>query len=342
MYIFEPQIEKLEQAGALLFSPGSILSAPQLVVAFGMAFSFLAVRQRRRRGAARPRAILRAIVSPRFIFHRSVYADAFYYLINTFAVGGLIGWGFFSGAQMTEAVTAAMANLLGPSTASQAPLWELRAGMTVVAFLSYELGYYVDHWLKHRIPALWELHKTHHTAEVLNPLTLFRVHPLDTLIFVDIVAISGALFHGVYNYAIGQRVDTFTIAATNVIMVMFFFLIAHLQHSQFWIPLTGLPGRVLLSPAHHQIHHSADPAHFNRNLGSFLAIFDWMFGTLHVPAKVSPRLKFGAGEIGEDPHSLTSLLIDPVFKSLKALGLKPPAPRETSPEPARNPSTPLA
>jgi sterol desaturase/sphingolipid hydroxylase (fatty acid hydroxylase superfamily) len=341
MYIFEPQIEKLEQAGALLLSPGSILSIPQLAVAFGMAASFLAVRQKHRRGAAQPRAIWRAIFSRRLIFHRSVYADVLYYLINTFAVGGLIGWGFFSGSQMTEFVTGALRGTFGSITPSQAPMWELRVGITIVAFLSYEFGYYIDHRLKHRIPALWELHKTHHTAEVLNPLTLFRVHPLDTLIFVDIVAISGALFHGVYNYAIGQRVDTYTIAATNVIMVMFFFLIAHLQHSQFWIPLTGLPGRILLSPAHHQIHHSADPVHFNRNLGSFLAIFDWMFGTLHVPSKQSPRLKFGAGEIGEDPHSITSLLIDPVMKSLKALGLRAPAPSSEA-EPSRNPSTPLA
>jgi sterol desaturase/sphingolipid hydroxylase (fatty acid hydroxylase superfamily) len=342
MYIFESQVEKLQQVGAMLLSPGSILSIPQLVVAFGMAFSFLAVRQRQRRGAARPRAILRAMLSPRFVLHRSVYADAIYYLINTFAVGGLIGWGFFSGGEMTQFITASVSRILGPAAPSGAPMWELRVGITIVAFLSYEFGYYVDHYLKHKIPALWELHKTHHTAEVLNPLTLFRVHPLDTLIFVDIVAMSGALFHGVYNYAIGQRVDTYTIAATNVIMVTFFFLIAHLQHSQFWIPLTGLPGRILLSPAHHQIHHSADPAHFNRNLGSFLAIFDWMFGTLHVPSRESPRLKFGAGEIGEDPHSVTSLLIDPVFNSMKALGLRPPSPRETPAEPSRTPSSPLA
>jgi len=160
---------------------------------------------------------------------------------------------------------------------------------------------------------------------VLNPLTLFRVHPLDTLIFVDIVAVSGGLFHGVYGYAIGGLVDAYAIAGTNVLLVGFFFFCAHLQHSQFWIPLTGWKGRIILSPAHHQIHHSADPRHFNRNLGSFLAVFDWMFGTLHIPQAESPRLKFGAGEVGEDPHSVSALLIDPVFKSLAALGLAAPA-----------------
>jgi sterol desaturase/sphingolipid hydroxylase (fatty acid hydroxylase superfamily) len=326
MYLFQPQVEKLEQAGALLLSPGSILSLPQLAVAFGMAFTFLAVRRARRRGRARPRVILRAIVSRRLVFNRSVSADLIYYFVNTFAVGGLIGWGFFSGSEITGFVTGTLTRAFGASAPSHAAVWELRAGMTIVAFLSYEFGYYVDHWLKHKIPALWELHRTHHTAEVLNPLTLFRVHPLDTLIFVDIVAISGGLFHGVYNYAIGQIVDTYTVAATNVILVAFFFFCAHLQHSQFWIPLRGWAGRVVLSPAHHQIHHSADPRHFNRNFGSFLAIFDWMFGTLHVPQQESPRLKFGAGETGEDPHSLSALLIDPVFKSLGALGLKAPAP----------------
>ena len=40
---------------------------------------------------------------------------------------------------------------------------------------------------EHRVPIpLGNSYRLHHTAEVLTPLTLFRVHPLDTLIFTDI------------------------------------------------------------------------------------------------------------------------------------------------------------
>ena len=334
MNILEFELDKIRGAAATLLSPGAILSLPQLAVAFGLAFTILALRRRSRRGAVRPRALLRAIFAKKLIFNRSVGADLIYFGINTFVIVSLVGWGIFSGAEIADFVTGALTRIFGEPSRSTAPVWALRAGMTVVAFLSYEFGYYVDHWLKHRIPALWELHKTHHTAEVLNPLTVFRVHPLDTLIFVDIVAVCGGVFHSVYTYAIGQPIDTYTVAGTNALLVMFFFLVSHLQHSQFWLPLTGWAGRLVLSPAHHQLHHSADPQHFNTNFGSFIAIFDWMFGTLYVPQKESPRLKFGAAELGEDPHSITALLIDPVVKSLAALGLKAPerkpAPSETA------------
>ena len=193
--------------------------------------------------------------------------------------------------------------------------------MTLVAFLGYELAYYIDHYLNHKIPFLWEFHKVHHTAEVLTPLTVFRVHPIDTLIFIDIVALVTGLFQGMFSYAAGNTISIYAIDQGNVIMVAFLFLLAPLQHSQFWIPFTGLAGRILLSPAHHQIHHSCDAAHYNRNLGSCLAIFDWMFGTLGVPPKEPPRLKFGVAEPGQDPHSVTAVLIDPIVKALAALGI---------------------
>jgi sterol desaturase/sphingolipid hydroxylase (fatty acid hydroxylase superfamily) len=74
-----------------------------------------------------------------------------------------------------------------------------------------------------------------------------------------------------------------------------------------------------MNPAHHQIHHSNDPAHFNRNMGSCLALWDWMFGTLEIPSVENPRLVYGVDQEGEDPHSVTTLLISPVRKSLSAL-----------------------
>ena len=71
------------------------------------------------------------------------------------------------------------------------------------------------------------------------------------------------------------------VADANVIVLALFFLIGHLQHTHVWIAFTGVWGRIILSPAHHQIHHSTNPAHLpTTNLGSFLAIWDWMFGTL--------------------------------------------------------------
>jgi sterol desaturase/sphingolipid hydroxylase (fatty acid hydroxylase superfamily) len=43
----------------------------------------------------------------------------------------------------------------------------------------------------------------------------------------------------------------------------------HLQHSQIWTTFTGVLGRIFVNPAHHQIHHSDNPKHYN---GSCLAL----------------------------------------------------------------------
>jgi sterol desaturase/sphingolipid hydroxylase (fatty acid hydroxylase superfamily) len=320
LHLLSLQISKLSQAGAMLLSPATIFSLPQLAVAFALATGYLAWRQHRRHGRIRPRAILRALLaSRRLLFSRSTVADLFYYLVNTFAVGGLIGWGLFSGGVVSHLVVHALTATFGARTPSTLPGGLLRAGLTATAFLGYEFGYYLDHYCKHKIPLLWELHKTHHTAEVLTPFTLFRVHPLDTLIFVDIVALSAGLLHGAFTYAAGKSLSIFLIGGSNVISVAFFFLLAHLQHSQFWIPLRGLPGRLLLSPAHHQIHHSLDPAHYNTNFGSFLAVFDWMFGTLSIPPQTSPRLRFGVAQPGTDPHRISTLLLTPLGGALALL-----------------------
>ena len=159
-------------------------------------------------------------------------------------------------------------------------------------FLSYELGYWFNHWLSHKVPLLWEFHKVHHTAEVLTPLTNFRVHPVYMWVFPNILALSAAIANGLGNYMFGNTEYQFALNDTNIILVVFIHAYVHLQHSHMWISFRGLLGRIFVPPAHHQVHHSADPKHFNKNFGSCLALWDWMFGTLYVPAEGAREAHF--------------------------------------------------
>ena len=129
----------------------------------------------------------------------------------------------------------------------------LNGARTLALFLAYDLGFFVDHSLKHRIPALWELHKAHHSAEVLTPLVNFRVHPLDSLILANNLALVIGLIGGVAQYALGREAVSFTLFDQNVLMLLYIYLTAQLQHSEIWIPFTGVWGRVFMSPAHHQL-----------------------------------------------------------------------------------------
>jgi sterol desaturase/sphingolipid hydroxylase (fatty acid hydroxylase superfamily) len=317
----------LTPIASLLFSPGSVMSLYSLAFAFTLAFAFLAFRQKRRRGRVRLQAVGHAILAPQIVFHRSTLADLCYLIFGLLTLGVLLGWAVFSASAVSDFVDAFLRNHIGAHAPLEAPAFVLGTGMTVVLFLAYELGFFLDHTLKHRIPALWELHKTHHSAEVLTPLTNFRVHPLDSLILANNLALVIGLIGGLAKYAVGKPVVAIELDGKNILMILYIYLAAQLQHSQFWIPLTGALGRLFMSPAHHQIHHSSDPAHFNRNLGASLAIWDWLFGTLAIPQKEPQRLSFGVAETGRDPHSITSLVIDPVINALSALlGVKLPLP----------------
>jgi sterol desaturase/sphingolipid hydroxylase (fatty acid hydroxylase superfamily) len=101
----------------------------------------------------------------------------------------------------------------------------------------------------------------------------------------------------------------------NALLVLHFATFLHLRHSAVWIAATGWLGRVVHSPAHHQIHHSLDPRHFDCNLGYALSIWDWVFGTLCVPA-ARGRVQFGVAN--ESPYrGLTDTLIRPLVASAK-------------------------
>jgi sterol desaturase/sphingolipid hydroxylase (fatty acid hydroxylase superfamily) len=304
---------------SVLIQPGSDFSLYSLATAFCVGVGFLAYRRRRRRGRVDWAVLARAVFSKRLALHRSTFADMGYFLINTLAVGGLIGWGLLSGAEVAKTTLAVLRAVFGPLAPLAGPDFALRAGMTLFLFLAYEFGYWLDHYLKHRVAFLWEMHKTHHAAEKLTPWTVWRVHPLDTLVFTNVLALVVGVAAGAATWAIGRDVSVFAVGGSNAILVFFIYAYVHLQHSQFWIPFTGTPGKIFMSPAHHQIHHSNDPAHFNRNMGSCLALWDWMFGTLEIPSVENPRLVYGVDQEGEDPHSVTTLLISPVRKSLSAL-----------------------
>ena len=85
---------------------------------------------------------------------------------------------------------------------------------------------------------------------------------------------------------------------------------------------------------HHQLHHSTDPRHFNRNLGSTLAIFDRLAGTLLAPSARREALRFGIDGLDHDPHALGGALIRSFAEAAKALAPRALAARAPAKEPA--------
>ena len=151
---------------------------------------------------------------------------------------------------------------------------------------------YFIHYLMHKIPFLWEFHKTHHSATTLNPLTQYRIHPIELIINnVRNILVFGFIT-GIFDYLSHHQIDKVMFLGVNVFTFLFFFFGANLRHSHVKLKYPKLIEYIFISPFQHQIHHSKKKIHFNKNMGSKFAIWDYLFGTL-VLSKSTSRLNFG-------------------------------------------------
>ena len=155
-------LSPLRPVVATLLSPSSICSVYSLSATILIAFAWLAWRRKRRDRPVALRALARAIFSRRVLLHRSTFADLAYCVIGLTTLGAILGWAVVSTSWISDGVAALLTRCLGPAPQWRAPDWTLNALRTVALFLAYELGFFVDHTLKHRVPALWELHKAFH------------------------------------------------------------------------------------------------------------------------------------------------------------------------------------
>jgi sterol desaturase/sphingolipid hydroxylase (fatty acid hydroxylase superfamily) len=306
-------------AGALdmFLRPGSQFSLWSLLCATAIAGGFLALRRRARGRPVRLRALLKHLFPGWLWRSASTRADVGFFLLNNFASGVLIGWALLSFGAVQHVAEGALISAFGPIHPRGLDPLAAELLQTAAMFLAYEFAYWLDHYLSHEIPFLWEFHRVHHTAETLSPVTVFRVHPVDTIVFYNIAVLVMGTTNAAMGYATGLPGHGFTIGGSNVIMLACIFLLGHLQHSHVWIAFTGALGRVLLSPAHHQIHHSADPAHFGKNLGSSMALWDWLFGTLLVPTQARQKLVFGVEPGKLSPHTITGGLVTPFLRCIR-------------------------
>jgi sterol desaturase/sphingolipid hydroxylase (fatty acid hydroxylase superfamily) len=317
---FSPGISYfLGQLSKAFLSPGSHISLLSLISALFVALAVLAARRYKRRRRVRLKLLLRALFPKHVVFSKSSLADVGYFYFNVFLFGIMFGWALLSYDALSRTITGFLTSAFGAMPPAPLPGFAARAIITVMLFLAYELGYWVNHYLSHRIPFLWEFHKVHHSATALTPLTNFRVHPVYMCIFVNILAISMGLASGIGDYLLGEPATQYGLSETNIILVFFIYLYVHLQHSQVWIAFTGWLGHLFMSPAHHQVHHSRNPVHFNKNLGSCLALWDWMFGTLHVPTAEREAFEFGVEPDRLHAHTIRGELLAPFGRAANVI-----------------------
>lgn len=216
------------------------------------------------------------------------------FLITPFIVGSIL-CSTFAYSALTKAFGP------HPQVAETTAVWVLVA---IVVLIATDFATFYTHYLDHKIAALWEFHKVHHSAQFLTPITNKRNHPISK-IFEDsgVVLVTGVVL-GAFSYVLSMPIYENTVIGVDAYFVLNTLSFFHVRHSH--IRLTyGRLEAVLMSPAQHQLHHSSEEPHLDKNFGLFLSVWDRWFGTL---VSCRPDDTFRLGLTGDENRFYGSAL----------------------------------
>jgi sterol desaturase/sphingolipid hydroxylase (fatty acid hydroxylase superfamily) len=190
---------------------------------------------------------------------------------------------------------------------------------TIAMLFAYDISYYLYHNLQHRIPVLWELHKVHHSAEVMVGITKDRIHPIDDVMNRVWDGLITGPIYGFWLFFAFDPVEI-TILGISVYVLRNIIMMDFVRHTHLKISFGSFVNRIILCPHYHQLHHSANPKHFDKNFGLMLSIWDRIFGTLHIP-EPNESFLFGLGPEGREYQSTFGLYVLPLRKIGRLLSL---------------------
>lgn len=230
----------------------------------------------------------------RYWWNHSTRQDYLIYLLNALFKSFLFLPLFEGSFQVSQAVIRFLVRFSDGELLALPVTTGVLVAFTFATFVWDDFLRFFQHWLMHRIPALWEFHKLHHSARVLTPVTLYRSHPVESIVAILRNSLSLGTALGVFIYLFGSNFSLWTLLGINGFGFIFNLVGANLRHSH--IPLSFGPlERLLISPIQHQIHHSKRVEHYDKNFGVSLAVWDWLFGSL-VFSRDAGRLTFGLNE----------------------------------------------
>jgi sterol desaturase/sphingolipid hydroxylase (fatty acid hydroxylase superfamily) len=154
----------------------------------------------------------------------------------------------------------------------------------MVSLLCYDFVFFALHYSMHKIPALWAIHKVHHSAEVLTPLTRSREHFLAGPIWAGGSAFSFAFAAGIFAYLFNGGITQATVLGAGFFSFIFG-LTGAFRHYHIQLHYPRWLSNWIQSPAMHHTHHSYLKKHWDTNMAAVTSIYDRLFGTLYIPEK---------------------------------------------------------
>ena len=189
-------------------------------------------------------------------FRRGFLTDLVgYTFVQSYLLGLLIGW-----------LITRMDRLSHLSRLHLVSRWPV--GAQLLFFLvTHDLYIYLFHRWQHRSPVLWRLHEAHHATAEVDWLSGSRSHALEILVnqtieLAPLVLLGAAPELPLIKVAVDALWGMYIHANIDV--------------------RSGRLQRVLNGPEMHRWHHALEIT-TGVNFGTKLAMWDWLFGTAHLP-----------------------------------------------------------
>ncbi|MEP4197168.1 MAG: sterol desaturase family protein [Aliishimia sp.] len=207
--------------------------------------------------------------SEQTVFRAEWQEDMFYYLVSSMLV------------QILGFITLAPSNMVN----AQVELDAVRAYIVALPFfvqvvIIMAATDFVQYWVHrafHTFPVLWNFHAIHHSTKKMDWLAGARMH------FVEIATLRSLT--ALPMFTLGFKPE----AIQGYLLIVYFY--SSFIHANIGWKL-GFLERFFVTPRFHHWHHGSDRAAIDINYASHFPIYDWLFGTHHLPETEWPE-KYG-------------------------------------------------
>ena len=141
----------------------------------------------------------------------------------------------------------------------QSSIW-----LYVIAFVSLDFAGYWVHRLAHSYNFFWNNHIVHHSSEEYNLACALRQSISVIFRIYAFLLIPAAIF--------GVPSSVIAVVAPLHLFAQFWYHTRHIKNMG-WLEF------IIVTPAHHRVHHAINPEYLDKNYGQIFIIWDKLFGT---------------------------------------------------------------
>jgi alkylglycerol monooxygenase len=134
----------------------------------------------------------------------------------------------------------------------------------LIAFIALDFSGYWVHRINHEYNIFWNNHIIHHSSEEFNLACALR-QSISSFVRIFTVFLLPAAFLGV-------PTEVIAVVGPIHLFAQFWY---HTQH----IKRMGWLEYIIVTPAHHRVHHAINPIYLDKNYGQIFIFWDKLFGT---------------------------------------------------------------